>query len=374
MIWPRLTNILKSPVRLSVGCLLSCSSIGLTQPLGKAELTAVDTAIHAEMEKQQAVGVALGIIRGGQIVHLKGYGLADRERNQPVTTNTMFRWASISKSVTAVAALQLVAAGKLDLDADVRKYVPEFPDKGAPVTIDQLLRHQGGIVHYTNGKIIRSKRLYHVPNPYQHVSLALDDFRESPLVNRPGEQYSYTTRGYMLLSTAVERAGNERFIRQVNRRIGQPLGMTSLQPDYQWKAIQHRATGYLRRQGKVVRSTDTDVSWKLGGGGFISNIGDLARFAKGLINRQLVDAESEKQMWTLKPPANGKPTKYALGFSVEGEGRNLKVSHSGSQEKAKTRMVIYPRRRLGLVVMSNSRHVDPGDFTTAAARALQAAR
>jgi serine beta-lactamase-like protein LACTB, mitochondrial len=351
-------------------CLLLVTVRGSAAVLTESEIASVDTAIAQEMLSQAAIGVALGIIRDGQIVYLKGYGLADREKNVPVSTNTMFRWASISKSVTAVAAMQLVAAGRLNLDDDIRKHVPEFPDKGAIITVGQLLRHQGGIVHYTNGKVIRSRCLYHIPHPYQHVTLAVDDFRESPLVNQPGEKFSYSTRGYILLSAAIERAGGVNFIDQVNRGIKRPLGIQSLQPDYQWINIPHRATGYQRRDGKIVRSTDTDVSWKLGGGGFISTIGDLARFATGLINRRLVDSATEKRMWEKIQPATGKPTKYAHGFSVEGEGEEVKVSHSGSQEKAKTRLVIYPRKRHGLVVMSNSRHADPGKFTTAAYRAL----
>lgn len=340
--------------------------------LAERERNAVDAAITAEMMRQEAMGVAVAVIRNRQIVHLRGFGHADLEANAPVTTNTMFRWASISKSVAAVAALQLWEAGRLRLDNDVRRFVPEFPERDVTVTIDQLLRHQGGIVHYTNGKIVRSKRLYHIPNPYGHVTLALDTLRESPLVNAPGQKYSYSTRGYILLSAAIERAGQQRFADQVAQRICRPLGITTLQPDYQWRHIPHRSKGYLRRNGKIVESTNTDVSWKLGGGGYISTIGDLARFGIGLMGDKLVNPETRKTMWTIKQPAEGKPVKYALGFNVEGQDPNLKISHNGSQEKARSRLVIYPNQGHGVAVMANTRHADPGAFSTAVYTALTA--
>ena len=262
-------------------------------PLGER----VDKAMRDEMAGQELIGLAVGIIQDGQIAYLKGYGLANREQRLPVTRQTMFRWASISKSLTAVAAMQLWERGDLDLKREARWYVPEFPDKGTPIRVRHLLCHQGGIVHYTNGKVIRTKRDYPVAHPFENVIYALDTFKESPLVNKPGEKYSYSTRGYMLVSAVVERAGKQKFAHQVRDRIAKPLKLATLQPDYQWEEIPHRAVGYRQRGGQVEVSTNTDVSWKLGGGGFISNIDDLAKFAAGLLNHRLVKPATRQKMW-----------------------------------------------------------------------------
>lgn len=331
----------------------------------------VDHAMRDEMAGQELVGLAVGIIQDGQIAYLKGYGLADREQHVPVTRQTMFRWASISKSITAVAAMQLWERGKLNLDRDVRRYVPEFPDKGTPIRVRHLLCHQGGIVHYTNGKVIRIKRDYPVAHPFENVIYALDTFRESPLVNEPGEKYSYTTHGYILLSAVVERAGKQKFAHQVRDRIAKPLKLATLQPDYQWEEIPHRAVGYRQRGGQVEVSTNTDVSWKLGGGGFISNIDDLAKFAAGLLNHRLVKPATRQKMWARQMTSGGEQTKYALGFSfnhyrdgelhtwsANGTGIEI-VGHSGSQEKTKTWMALSPQKKLGVVVMSNSEYASP---------------
>jgi len=344
-----------------VWILAGCSSIHNRLDPGLARQ--VDEVMAEEMARQELVGTAVGVLVDNQIVYLKGYGLEDRENKIPVTRKTLFRWASISKPLTAIVALQLEENRQLDLQADVRKYVPEFPEKNATITSRDLLCHQGGIVHYTNGMVIATQRKYDTPHPFQDVVVGLDNFRESPLVNDPGKKYSYTTRGYMLLSAVVQRAGKEKYIDQVKKRIARPLGMRTLQPDYQWKNIAHRAVGYRKRDGKVIRSTNTDVSWKLGGGGFISNIDDLARFAEGLLNGLLVKENTQVRMWTPQKLQNGKVTRYGLGFFSLGEGAEKRVGHSGAQEKTRTRMVLLPGKRIGVVLMCNSEHCKTGEMT-----------
>ncbi len=242
----------------------------------------IDAVMLAEMERQEAVGLAIGVIRNGRLAYLKGYGLADRAVDLPVTEKTMFRWASVSKLLTAIATMQLVEQGKLHLDDDVRDYVPEFPDHAERITVRDLLCHQSGIVHYSNGKVIRTRRKYKQQHPFADGVTALDTFNKSPLVASPREEFSYTSHGYILLSAVVERSGGEPFAAQVQKRIARPLGLRTLQPDYQWIDIPGRAKGYRRLNGEVVDSTDADVSWKLGAGGYISTIEDMARFATAI--------------------------------------------------------------------------------------------
>ncbi len=336
----------------------------------------MDEAARAEMGRQQIVGLAVGVIQEGRISYLKGYGWSDREKRIPVSRKTMFRWASISKSLTALAAMQLWEKGQLKLDGDVRQYVPEFPDKAQRITPRQLLSHQGGIVHYSNGPVVVTLRQYDQPNPFESVLLAVDTFKESPLVNLPGQKYAYTTHGFILLSAALERAGKQKFAHQVRDRIARPLGMKTLQPDYQWIDIPNRTIGYRKRQNKIVVSSNTDVSWKLGGGGYISSIEDLTKLGEGLLNGKLIKPKTRELMWTPRKTTDGKQTSYGLGFrrwnyvngtlqSVSAESAATKskkqvlmrlVGHSGSQEKTKTLLVLEPQKRFGLVLMSNSEH------------------
>ncbi len=307
-------------------------------------------------DEENAIGVSTAIVIDGAIVDVRSFGFENLERRIPITDASMYRWASISKPLTAIAAMQLVAADKLDLDRDVRTYVPEFPAKLHPITSRQLLGHLGGIVHYSNGPVIATEREYDVPHPWSDTILCLDRFKESPLVSVPGVEYNYTTHGYMLLGAVVERAGQAPFAEQVRTRVLDPLGMTAMQPDYPYVDIPHRVDGYRGlRIGLATRGVDRDVHWKLPGGGWISNIRDLARFGAALMEPgRLLDEASMRAFTTEQTLPNGRGTGYGLGIGVARfEGREL-LAHSGSQSKTRTYMALCPDERIGVFVMSNT--------------------
>lgn len=342
---------------------------------------AVHSAVKMEADRQNAVGVAVGVLIDGKIAFYSSTGYQDRESQIPVSRSTMFRWASISKSLTAITLLQLAENDVLSLDQTVNQFLVHYPSqqtsdgKSHDITLEQLLTHQAGIVHYTNGVVTGTPRNYVRPHPSRHVRLALNGFNQSLLLNVPGTAYSYTTRGYILLSAIVEQAAGRPFHVQVERMIAKPLAMNTLQPDYQWKRIQNRAVGYRKSTtGEIVVSSDTDVSWKLGGGGFISNIDDLAKFAEGLLQRKLVSQETQTMMFTRQAIADGTVTNYGLGFqAMEFNGRQT-IGHGGSQEKTKTRLAIDLEMNNGVVVMSNSEYVDTSKFAEVIFKAISEKR
>ncbi len=343
---------MRFPVALLTAGLLCLS--GLAQSDRHAALAErVDRAACAQALAQDLVGLAWGIVVPGQPIHANGYGYENRKAGVLVSSRTLFRWASISKPLTAVAAMQLVESKKLDLDQDARVLVPEFPQKPHEVHARHLLAHQGGIVHYSNGPVLRSEVDYKDPWPFTDVVVALDTFKRSPLLFQPGTRYAYTTHGYILLGALVQRAGEQSYWAQVRERIAKPLGMESLQPDYPFEELAHRACGYRRSQGVIVESLDRDVSWKLPGGGFVSNIEDLARFAQGLLGDTLIKPSTKSIMWTRQPLPNDKRSSYGLGFFVgTAYGQEL-ISHSGAQEKTRTLMRLLPESDLGIVLMTN---------------------
>src|SRR5947209_6780099 len=164
----------------------------LAQDRPYARADRVDAKVQAEIKRQECVGLAVVVIDDGKIAWTKGYGFADREKQVPVDpVVTQFRWASTCKSVTAVAALQLAEKGLLDLDGDVRTYVPEFPDKGVKITARERLCHQGGIVFSADGHKMPTNRTYTTPHPFADVITALDMFNDKALINTPGTTYAY---------------------------------------------------------------------------------------------------------------------------------------------------------------------------------------
>src|ERR1043165_6281417 len=172
---------------------LSCGLPALAQaPDLKAR---VHTRLEREVAAQAIVGISVAVGESDHLILSDSIGFEDREAAIPVTNSTMYRWASVSKPMTAVVVMQLAHEKKLDLDADVRTLVPEFPEQPWPVTARQLLCHQGGIVHYSNGKVTKTERTYATPHPFEDVVLALDAFNAYPLLSDPGTKYSYTTHG-----------------------------------------------------------------------------------------------------------------------------------------------------------------------------------
>lgn len=345
---------------LLVGFFVAQPQIGLaaaTKSLPVATAAAVDQAIVTELEAQGIVGAAVGIIQDGEIVYLKGYGQADRENRKPVTQRTVFNWASNSKPLAAVAALQLVVRNKLNLDEDVRKYVPEFPDKGVKITMRDLLCHQSGIPHYANGLIVPTNRRRQTARDLLDPIHALDKFNQSPLLFNPGEKTSYSSFAFILVSAVIQRAGGEPFDKQITERIAAPLGMTSLQLDLE-SGKPNWAAGYQKNEdGKVIRASDRAHYWKHGAGGYKSDIKDFARWAQALINRKLISEEGEKLMWTRQTTTGGEKTIWGLGFTVDDQNE-LVVEHGGQQEETKTQLEIHPAAKNGIVLMSNSEFAD----------------
>lgn len=329
---------------------------------------AIDTAVWEEMQRQRVVGVAVAVVRNRKISFVRGYGFADREACEPVTSKTLFRLASLSKPITAIAAMQLVESGKLDLDADIRTYVPEFPAHEKPITSRQLLSHQSGIPHDLSPTRDQWREWFRdrEHDPATDVIRALPVFADKPLVYPPGQQYHYSTPGFILLSAVVQRAGGAPFVEQVQSRIAEPLGIRSLQPDRAWRRLRDRAAGYRRARETIVRVRTNDVSWKLGGGGFCANISDAARLAEGILDGKLLNASSYDLMWTSLYDSGRRDTHYGLGFQVRTEpnGRR-RISHDGAQEKTRTRIVLYPDEGFGVVVFSNCEYAEPNAFVTA---------
>lgn len=340
------------PVDLGAARPVTVDQRGLDRDVGEA----VTRRIETELDAQHIVGLSAAFVLRGELADVRSFGWQDRARGVPATIRTSYRWASISKPLTAIAAMQLVELARLELDRDVRGYVPEFPEKPHTLTSRQLLCHQAGLVHYSNGEVIRTVRDYDVPHPFEDRVLSLDMFKESPLIAEPGTRYSYSTPGFVLLGAVVERAGGEAYRRQVEKRILQPLGMTTMQPDFEWVDIPQRTAGYtVAHGGRVYPSSGTDlVSWKLPSGGWTSSVADLGRFAAGIARGRLVSRETFEQMTTPQKTKDGKPTTYGLGFGVSDAGGVRTVSHSGSQDKTATYMLIEPGRQLAVCLMCNT--------------------
>jgi CubicO group peptidase (beta-lactamase class C family) len=333
----------------------------ITPPIGTID--AVDQAVLQEMREQELAGVAVGVIQNGQITHLNGYGFADREAGTKVDRNTLFRWASISKTLTAFAALRMWEDGTLDLDKDVRDYVPSFPAKPeGTITTRHLLTNRSGVGHYADVSGWATNANNYPSNGDYNPTAALNVFSAAPLVFPPDSTYRYSTFGFMLAGAAIEGAAQTAYNKgylDVVQEIADSLGMTSLQPDYIWAVPNNEAAGYfLNCSGQLTRLGDYDVSWRLPGGGFQSNIKDITRFAQALVNKELLDDTTYNMMFS--PQSIDGDYGYGYGIQIFGRTSSTfrKEGHGGVQDKARTYMFSYPQQNATIVFLCNSNHLD----------------
>ncbi len=213
--------------------------------------------------------------------------MADLENQVPVTASTRIRLGSISKPITAVAVMQLVERDKIDLDADVQRYLPSFPKKQWPITIRQLLGHQSGIRHYRqDGSDVD------ITAHYADRQEPLKIFQDDPLVFEPGTKYSYSTYGFNVLGAIVEKVSDLRFTDYVRENIFMRADMDQIGPDDTYAIVPHRARDYRLQNGVLQNCHLADTSNKIPGGGFISTPSDLVKFAMALNEGKLVKKDS----------------------------------------------------------------------------------
>ncbi len=316
--------------------------------LSAGQISEIERAISSEMSRQNIPALSVAIGSGGQLRFANGFGLADLENFVPAKASTIYRLASISKSVTAIAVMQLVERGQIDLDAPVQKYVPSFPRKQWPLTIRDLLRHQGGIRHYRDDSEMNSTR------HYTELGDALRIFREDLLVFEPGTRYLYSTFGYNLLGAAVEGASGTKFTEYIRRNIFEPAGMRTIRPDDAFEIIPNRARGYRKVLGGGIRNCAlADTSNKIPGGGLCSNAEDLVALASHLWAGTLLKKETLALMFTRQTTRDGKPTPYGLGWQIGDAPGRPWVGHGGAQTGTRTLLWMSPTGDFTVALMAN---------------------
>ena len=334
------------------------------------EYPQVHDAFAAEFSEQELVGAAIAIVQGQDIVYMEGMGLADREQEVEIDPRLhRFRWASLSKGLTAYVSMQQVELGILDLDAPIADFMPyvqpelflpdgcdeeacaeSVPEDRADISMRLLLSHTAGIQHYSNGVQMPVPSVVDAADPDINTGMewALPLFVEQPLVAIPKTTYDYTTFGYNLAGVALEYATQQSLPELVESNLSKYAAITTLTPDYQWSPQPNRVVGYDQYNGNVIRSGDTDVSWKLAGGGFQSTVEDLARYCAVLLGDELLMSSYKDELWTVQEFADD----YALGFEIKNDG--LEVRHSGAQQSTRTGLIIDVERNSCVVAMTNS--------------------
>ena len=346
-------------------CSLSLFAFGSHARLSAAPQNARENEVRALVEKKidgNGPGVAILVSRNGAPLHLGGYGLADVKRRVPITADSLFDLASVSKQMTGVALLTLVEKGKLKVDQPVVDYLKDFtvPVKGRPVTVLDLLHHVSGLADYTSDDWDGSDEEFASLTNEGHLKW-LNGTRPR---RAPGVGYEYNNSEYALLALIVERVSGQSFARYAHEHLFAPAGMThTVILDGTAKLPGSVVKGYATNdQGKVKRSSSPTVI--TGDGSVYISVRDLALWDKALREHSIINRRSQELAWTNGRYDNGRPIKdddgdgYGFGWVVE-KKRHV-VSHSGSWGGTSTYLLLDLDEGLTVAVLSNDEKTEVG--------------
>jgi serine beta-lactamase-like protein LACTB, mitochondrial len=332
--------------------LVSVTAASKAAHLSAGKHKQIEAKVSEFMAKNKLPSVSVAVVENGAYEWAKGFGMADLENSIPATPHTLYRLASISKPITATAALVLYQRGKLNLDAPVQKYCPAFPTKESPITTRKLLGHLGGIRHYRSHSLDDPEILSfkHYSDP---ISDGLNFFKNDPLVATPGTKFSYSNFGYVLIGCVIEGASGEKYSEFVRKNVLRLAGMTETVLDDRLAIIPRRARFYSKDDsGAVVNAPSVDVSFKIPADGWLSSAEDMGKFEAAMLNDQIVQRNSRDLMWSSQTTSDGKETNYGLGWEI-GRGFADTVNHGGGEFGTSGFIMIAPDKNAGVVVLIN---------------------
>ena len=318
---------------------------------------AVDSAreiLHAHMDRLGIPGASVAVAVKGHVVWTEGFGFADVENQVAVRPRTKFRIASISKAVTSAAVGLLYQQGRLDLDAPVQRYVPSFPVKQkGTVTTRLLAGHLAGVRHYRDREFESSIH-------YDDVVDALSIFENDSLQSAPGEEYSYSTYGWNLISAVIQGASGEKYLRYMRGHVLDPLGLRETVAEYEDSIIVGRGRQYRRSgDGRLVNAPHVDNSNKWAGGGYLSTASDLVRYGSSYLDGGLLEPETVKLMWTSQRTTGGEETGYGIGWFVGTVEGRREVWHTGGAVGGSTILLIRPDDEVVVAILTNLESARP---------------
>ncbi len=349
--------------RLAPLCLFALSTVA-----GAAPLAPPDAGIDGLMQRYdgRVPGAAVLVLKDGQPVFRRGYGLAVVEDGTPVSPATNFRLASVSKQFTAAAILLLAEDGRLSIDDPLKKWLPGLPAVADAMTLRQLLSHTSGLLDYEDLMDPADTRQVHDIDVLHLLQ------KENRTYFAPGSSYRYSNSGYALLALVVGKASGSDFASFLRQRIFLPLGMTATFAHQDGvDEVPDRAYGYSQIDGHWQRTDQSTTSAVLGDGGIYSSIDDLAKWDAALYDERLLRRASLQQAFSAAT-ATPEPEvpHYGFGWRINGDA----LWHSGESIGFRNVIVRYPKQKLTVVVLSNRNDPEPYALALQIARRWQEPR
>jgi CubicO group peptidase (beta-lactamase class C family) len=357
------TILLKKPFACLALFVIALHGVTHAQPNQdtKESLSVRVDKIFAQWDKPDSPGCELAVIKDGQIVYKRGYGMANLEHNIAISSASIMDTGSVSKQFTAMAVALLAEQGKLSLDDDIRKYLPEIPQYQAPITIRHLIHHTSGIRDYLTLMSIAGMRDddHYVDGEVMNL-LA----RQKELNFKPGSEFLYSNSGYFLLSQIVKRASRKSLREFGDENIFKPLGMTRTEfYDDHTEIVKNRAASYLPRKsgGFQIAATTLDM---VGDGNVFTCVEDLFFWDQNFYQNKLGKGGPAliNQALTTGTLNDGQKIDYAFGL-VAGEYRGLRVvEHGGAFIGYRAMTMRFPDQRFSVILQCNLGTMNPSNL------------
>jgi CubicO group peptidase (beta-lactamase class C family) len=314
-------------------------------------VAALDSAARAHVADSMVAGASVAVVRGTDTLLMRGYGYADLEWDVPTPADgrASYEIGSMTKQFTATAVLQLVDEGKLDLDADVTTYLPEFDTQGHRVPMRRLLDHTSGIKGYTEMPVFGDISIKKLPRD-SLVTL----IEKEPFDFEPGTAEIYNNSAYFLLGLIIEKVSGQPYADYIAEHVFAPVGMDESYYCSESAIREDRAHGYDAGPSGLRRKAYLDHTWPYAAGSLCSTVGDLVRWNRKLHHGGVLPAASYRKLVTPEPLADGTPIRYAMGLVVDDTGGRRVITHGGGINGFLSDGRYYPDADLTVIVLQNT--------------------
>lgn len=334
---------------LAIISLIAAARPAPTAPAVDEALAAKIDAVMSEVYKPGEPGAAIIVRKNGRTIFRKGYGLADLELGVPVAPDMIFRLGSITKQFTAVSILMLAEQGKLGLQDEITKYLPDYPTQGRRITVEHLLTHTSGIQSYTD-----MPEWLPLWRKDLTVKELVDLFKDKPMQFEPGERWAYNNSGYILLGAIIEKVSGETYEHFVESHIFKPLGMTGSCYGSTEHVIPRRVPGYQSGKGGFVNAPYLSMTQPYAAGSLLSTVDDLAVWSDAVFSGKLVKKEWLDKAFAPYKLKSGESSGYGYGWFFADFAGHRSVEHGGGINGFTSYEMTFPADKVFVAILTNS--------------------
>ncbi|MGH7595235.1 MAG: serine hydrolase domain-containing protein [bacterium] len=327
-------------------------------------------AVGAMMKSAKVPGVSVAVAMKGEIVWREGFGFADLDKKVSATTETEFGIGSITKSFTAVLFARLMEEGKVDLDAPVENYLPQFPLKQKGVTARLIIGHLSGLNDEFN-------TTHYYETRHLTTGAALQEILQTnKLQYSPRTRHEYTTSNYTIIAAIIEKASGQDFSAAMNQYVIKPLGLKNTLLNDRTLNIVHCTSFYVQNEKDVIKAPDYDPSFKWAGAGLLATAADVAIYGAALLQSKFLKPSTREEIFRALKTSSGEDTGYGLGWYIAQDAKGRRIYHHGGGGLGiSSYLRLYPQKDFVLAILSNLTNAPVnGEVATTIAEAFLAAK